>query len=155
MTINLFVHGHLADATFLKYLLSDGSVAPLKPLLRTASVVGLETVLNNGYPTLIPSGYGDSRDWQAGFVVDLHKEQLEHLLENEAWLLNLKLVDCKIEIPQGQTLTTSIIHKVAGHVLVWAGDPEEISNRGYFSRRVWEKVLKPARMRGEGIDNGN
>ena len=71
MTIHLFVYGHLADAVFLKYLLSDGTVAELDPTLKTAKVVGWQSDLYRDYAVLNPRLNGQMRDIADGFVVDL------------------------------------------------------------------------------------
>lgn len=151
MISHLFLQGHLADATFLKHLLYDGTVKPLNPILNTAYIIGYRPMLYGTYSVLVPSSKASaSRDVCEGFVVDMNDAQMLCLYEKEARGMNLALVDCDVNIPQGRSQTGPIVDRIAGQVLVWAGDREEMRLReGKFDLLHWEDVVKPARMAEE------
>jgi hypothetical protein len=148
MINHLFVQGHLADATFLKHLLSDGTVKPLDPLLNTAYIIGWRPMLYGTYSVLVSSSKATAaRDVCEGFVVDMNDAQMLYLYGKEARGMNLRIIDCDINIPQGVSQRGTIVDRIAGQALVWGGDNEEMkAQEGRLDLNHWEDVIKPARM---------
>ena len=148
MVNHLFVQGHLADVTFLKHLLSDGPNELLNPLLKTAYVIGWRKMLYGSYSVLVPNWkHTASRDVCDGFVVDMDDEQMLYLHGKEAQQMNLRLIDCDINIPQGTSQIGTIVDQIAGQMLVWGGDNAEMKvQEGQFDLVHWEDVAKPSRL---------